>query len=415
MVAATTASAPGRSLLEVAPTSATASVQEQRGSPPPLTLPTTSATGPSLLRIPSTSPAASVPEHSGPHPPSMPVTTTNAGQLLSPAISAQLSSVPAAQPASSSSSSSTVSSLTGSQTGSVARKPALTGTLPGFDPLHMTFVGHQQDHESVANGIFMQFAPDELETKRIAPGTGTAPGRATYASTGEVVRDGQYIFVMDAAGNVHIDEHVQDVVHHSSLAGGRAPAAAGELRVAGGTIKMVNEKSGHYQPPRGTAKKVIAHLNQQGFAPGVQPEEFSGTGVVSRRMDPAKTAALAKSAAALRAKHRQKERGGTGPPSPAGTSTPRASSTHTAYPAAAGRAPHPQAASSGTGPAGASSTSAPRVPSAHTADPAAAPRALQRQEKSSGTSHAEQSGTSAGSSGGQTDPGPPHDQSKSVQ
>lgn len=68
-------------------------------------------------------------------------------------------------------------------------------------------------------------------------------------------RDGQLIFTaLATVGRVH----------HSSLAQGRAVAAAGELTLVDGRIMEINNHSGHYRPPAWLNRQVIEYLRSQG-------------------------------------------------------------------------------------------------------------------------------------------------------
>jgi hypothetical protein len=57
------------------------------------------------------------------------------------------------------------------------------------------------------------------------------------------------IFVMDAEGNLYASKTQEaGSFHHSSLLGGTSVAAAGEMEVEQGVLKVVTRKSGHYHP-----------------------------------------------------------------------------------------------------------------------------------------------------------------------
>lgn len=147
----------------------------------------------------------------------------------------------------------------------LARKPPLTDDK-GYPRWRTTLVGHSQDAERIQQRTFKLFAPDELGQRRIeAGGTGPNEGLAVYSATGQRVPNGQYIFVMDNAGNFFIDLHVAEEIYHSSLSGGRWPAAAGEMKIQNGIVTIVNEASGHFAPDPGTADVAIRELSEQGF------------------------------------------------------------------------------------------------------------------------------------------------------
>jgi hypothetical protein len=72
------------------------------------------------------------------------------------------------------------------------------------------------------------------------------------------------IFVMDGQGNIYAGQHRVGLFHHSSFLAGRAVAAAGEMQVIDGALKMITAKSGHYMPtPENTLQpiKQLAAMN----------------------------------------------------------------------------------------------------------------------------------------------------------
>jgi RHS repeat-associated protein len=111
------------------------------------------------------------------------------------------------------------------------------------------------------------YDPAELESRRVVAGS---DGRLVYASDGRSVDSGDQpvIYVMDRNGNFYVDEPRHGDVHHSSLAGGDNPAAAGEMQVVDGQIIEMNERTGHYggeghQPP-GRVDTAASELSDQG-------------------------------------------------------------------------------------------------------------------------------------------------------
>lgn len=87
-------------------------------------------------------------------------------------------------------------------------------------------------------------------------------GSAVSAHSG----GGRAIFVMDEYGNVYASsQHAVGQFHHSSLAGGRPVAAAGELEVRDGVLRLVTDQSGHYQPAREFTLRAVDHLRQAGI------------------------------------------------------------------------------------------------------------------------------------------------------
>ena len=60
--------------------------------------------------------------------------------------------------------------------------------------------------------------------------------------------DGFGIYVMSQDGRFYSTSHKIGLFHHSSFLGGGAVAGAGEMKVVGGTIEYITNKSGHYWP-----------------------------------------------------------------------------------------------------------------------------------------------------------------------
>ncbi|MCM3874997.1 MAG: hypothetical protein NEA02_01115 [Thermoanaerobaculia bacterium] len=87
------------------------------------------------------------------------------------------------------------------------------------------------------------FTESELESRRVV----ARDGKLVFAETGEpVTTTKDTIYVMDRHGNMFIDESEFGSVHHSSLAGGEEPVAAGHIGAKDGRVTMLNESSGHY-------------------------------------------------------------------------------------------------------------------------------------------------------------------------
>lgn len=104
----------------------------------------------------------------------------------------------------------------------------------------------------------------------------TISGGTLTRSTGEVVdtKDsvtfqkglGWEIFVMGPGGNLHMASHKIGKYHHSSLLGGGNVAAAGMMRVSGGTIQELNNHSGHYAPQEQHIRQAVRQLQKQGVS-----------------------------------------------------------------------------------------------------------------------------------------------------
>jgi hypothetical protein len=76
---------------------------------------------------------------------------------------------------------------------------------------------------------------------------------------------GRAIFVMDEHGNFYASKkQIVGGFHHSSLLAGQPVAAAGELQVDKGVIKVISDKSGHYTPGRQFSQQAIDSLQRSG-------------------------------------------------------------------------------------------------------------------------------------------------------
>lgn len=79
---------------------------------------------------------------------------------------------------------------------------------------------------------------------------------------------GMAIYVMSATGRFHVTSQLKDYRHHSSILAGANVACAGEISVANGLLKLINNKSGHYKPNQLHLYQVLHQLkknNVSGF------------------------------------------------------------------------------------------------------------------------------------------------------
>lgn len=77
---------------------------------------------------------------------------------------------------------------------------------------------------------------------------------------------GRAIFVMDPHGHVYASKtHTVGRFHHSSFLAGQPVAAAGELEVDHGKLKLVSNRSGHYRPPGSLTDQLFAELQARGL------------------------------------------------------------------------------------------------------------------------------------------------------
>lgn len=78
--------------------------------------------------------------------------------------------------------------------------------------------------------------------------------------------DGKAIFVLGAEGKkLYSAEHQAGTFHHSTFFSGAQVAAAGDWRVEEGKLRVISNKSGHYQPHwKTTTLKVLRYLEERG-------------------------------------------------------------------------------------------------------------------------------------------------------
>jgi RHS repeat-associated protein len=77
---------------------------------------------------------------------------------------------------------------------------------------------------------------------------------------------GRAIFVMDPHGHIYASKtQVVGRFHHSSFLAGQPVAAAGELQVDHGKLKLVSNRSGHYKPPGSLTNQLFAELQARGL------------------------------------------------------------------------------------------------------------------------------------------------------
>lgn len=75
---------------------------------------------------------------------------------------------------------------------------------------------------------------------------------------------GWEIFVVDQNNNIHMSSHKVGKFHHSSLVGGGEVSMAGELKVSGGKIEIMSNKSGHYLPTEEMLVQFLHFLEKDG-------------------------------------------------------------------------------------------------------------------------------------------------------
>jgi hypothetical protein len=102
----------------------------------------------------------------------------------------------------------------------------------------------------------------------------TARGGKLYRSGGEAVDTGKSstfhsgngaeVFVASDKGEIHMASHQIGKYHHSSLLAGDKVSVGGEMKVTGGTIDWISNKSGHYQPTRQHLVQFVHWLGKDG-------------------------------------------------------------------------------------------------------------------------------------------------------
>ena len=72
------------------------------------------------------------------------------------------------------------------------------------------------------------------------------------------------IYVMDGRHRMYAGHHKVGIFHHSSFLAGGDVAGAGELKVVGGVLKAITNKSGHYKPDIYGLHQVLEALQNRG-------------------------------------------------------------------------------------------------------------------------------------------------------
>ncbi len=87
----------------------------------------------------------------------------------------------------------------------------------------------------------------------------------TSAATVHAGGHGKAIFVMDEYGNFYASKtHTRGEFHHSSLLEGKPVAAAGEMQVVNGELKLITDQSGHYWPGKDFTAQALDALKKAG-------------------------------------------------------------------------------------------------------------------------------------------------------
>lgn len=79
-------------------------------------------------------------------------------------------------------------------------------------------------------------------------------------------KSGYAIYVMDAQGEFYLSfEGQKGKFHHSSFLAGQPVACAGEMIIFQGKIFLINNQSGHYQPPPLALDQALDSLKKHGI------------------------------------------------------------------------------------------------------------------------------------------------------
>lgn len=109
------------------------------------------------------------------------------------------------------------------------------------------------------------FNASELESSRVVP---RPDGKLVFAETGELVNVSgkEGIYVMDQSGNLYVTEQDISRIHHSSLAAGGRPVAAGHVAIEDGQLLQITEQTGHFGENQlsGTSNLVKREMASQG-------------------------------------------------------------------------------------------------------------------------------------------------------
>jgi hypothetical protein len=101
-------------------------------------------------------------------------------------------------------------------------------------------------------GTFHQGGPDK-------------PGYDTSGKFSIFMKSGYAIYVMSPDGKFYAEGHKPGLFHHSSFLAGGDVAGAGEMKVENGSLKVITNKSGHYQPRTEEMLQVFAELESRGI------------------------------------------------------------------------------------------------------------------------------------------------------
>jgi hypothetical protein len=87
----------------------------------------------------------------------------------------------------------------------------------------------------------------------------------TSTMTSKFSGKGFAIYVMSPSGEMYADQHKVGLFHHSSFLAGAEVAAAGEIRVTGGKVRYVTNKTGHYKAGAEEVWQLLHRFRRSGM------------------------------------------------------------------------------------------------------------------------------------------------------
>ncbi len=121
----------------------------------------------------------------------------------------------------------------------------------------------KMDHEVNEKGVHY-ITPENLHKYEL-----TIRNGRLYSSDGKLFNTAANdpgIYIMDGEGRIYAAEKgLEGVFHHSSFLSGSPVAAAGQFEVRDGQIIKLDDRSGHYLPPRFMTEQLVAWLKQHGI------------------------------------------------------------------------------------------------------------------------------------------------------
>jgi transposase len=136
-------------------------------------------------------------------------------------------------------------------------------------PMRATYFGEQNGAYFGSKVIYLDKTERQAHKIRVINGLILNRSGAPFDTKAErsafSVHEGHAIFVMDKYGDIYISNHeAAGKIHHSSFMAGRPVAAAGEIRIEQGVVKLVSPLSGHYHPTRAQLDQFIQRLRDLG-------------------------------------------------------------------------------------------------------------------------------------------------------